>query len=339
MNAILNTLIDTLNNVNDKPLFCPAIYDLKAKLANCIPSGYGRNADEIYTALEQEIEILNLKIVTSAFDIYNIEAEAVGARVSRKGNYMPEIEIPLINSLDDVTRLKKIENTSGRMDVFINAAKAVMDKYGSGVYVRCGISGPFSMASKIYPGDRLLVDCILNSDQVTGLLRFCTETIKVYLNGIIRNNINVVVFDSFASPPLVSPEIYRDLIFPFHKELFDCMKDHNIRIRPLIIGGNSISLLEHMSDTGANSFLLDFNIEDDIREKILKDYENSAFRINIDPSIICNGNISSISDYMVYFLKRFGRYRHILIGTGILPFITPLENLKRVNQMINEYYD
>ena len=84
MNPVLNTLIDTVNNVNDKPLFCPAIYDLKAKLAGCRPSDYAQNADEIIKALEQEIEMLDLKIVTSAYDIYNIEAESVGCKSNKK---------------------------------------------------------------------------------------------------------------------------------------------------------------------------------------------------------------------------------------------------------------
>lgn len=337
MNPVLNTLIDTVNNVNDKPLFCPAIYDLKAKLAGYRPSDYAQNADEIIKALEQEIEMLDLKIVTSAYDIYNIEAESVGSKVTREGHYMPDIETPLLNSLDEISQLRKIKNPSGRMGIFIDAAKAINNKYNPSVYVRCGISGPFSMASKIYSSDKLLVDCVLNAGKVIELLKYCTEIIKIYLKGIIQNNIDVVVFDSFASPPLISPGIYRDLVFPFHKELFDYVTKHGIVYKPLIIGGNSVLLLEYLISTGANSFLLDYNIDDDIKERILSDYGNFAFRINIDPSLICNGNNMSISRYLEYFLKRFEKYKNVIIGTGILPYNTPLENIKQINHSINEY--
>jgi uroporphyrinogen-III decarboxylase len=336
MNPIQTTLIDTINNVNDKPIFCPAIYDLKAKLAGCNPSDFAQKTDEIIIALEYEIDKLDLKVVTSAFDIYNIEAEAIGAMVTRRDHYMPEIEIPLINTLEEVTRLKRIEQPSGRMDLFIDAAKAVINKYKSKVYVRCGISGPFSMASKIYSSDKLLVDCVLKSERVFDLLKYCTETIKIYLKGIIQNHIEVVVFDSFASPPLISPEIYRDLVFPFHKELFDYVRDQDISYRPLILGGNSWLLMKYLSITGANSFLLDFNVDDDVKEKILMEYENFAFRINIDPSIICNGNNGSISKFLEYFLKKFEKYKNVIIGTGILPYNTPLENIKQINHSINK---
>jgi uroporphyrinogen decarboxylase len=338
VNPVLKTLIDTINNVNDKPLFSPAIYDLKAKLAGGHPSDFAQNADEIFIALEKEIEILDLKIVTSAYDIYNIEAEAVGARVTRESHYMPEIEIPLINSLDDISQLKRIESPSGRMDLFIVAAKAIINKYNSGVYIRCGISGPFSMASKIYAGDKLLIDCVLNSNKVCELLKYCTEIIKIYMKGIIQNDIDIVVFDSFSSPPLISPEIYRDLVFPFHKEIFDYISKHSIVYKPLIIGGNSVLLLKYLINTGANSFLLDYNVDDNIKEKILMEYENFAFRINIDPSLISTGNHLSISRYLKYFLKKFGKYKHIIIGTGILPYNTPLENLMQVSHSINEYF-
>jgi uroporphyrinogen-III decarboxylase len=338
INPVLKTLIDTVNNINDKPLFCPAIYDLKAKLAGKSPSDFGFDEEEIIIALEKEIEFLDLKIVTSAYDIYNIEAEAVGAEVTREGHYMPDIKNPLLNSSDDISHLNRIESPSGRMNIFINAAKCVIGKYNSGVYIRCGISGPFSMASKIYFGDKLLTDCVLNSGKVIELLDYCTKTIKIYLKGIIQNEIDVVVFDSFASPPLISPEIYRDMVFPFHKELFDYMGDQDIVYRPLILGGNSYLLLDNLINTGANSFLLDYNVNDSIREKTLMKYENSAFRINIDPSLICNGNQLSISEYLQYFLKRFGKYKNIILGTGILPYNTPLENLKQINQSIKDFF-
>lgn len=320
-------------------MFCPAIYDLKAKLADCDQADYARKTDEIVAALEKEINLLDLKVVTSAYDIYNVEAEAVGAKVTREGHNMPYIENPLIDSIDHISLLKKIENPAGRMNIFIDAAKAVFNKYYPDIYVRCGISGPFSMASKIYPGDKLLTDCILNGSKVTELMKYCTETIKVYLKEIIRNRIDVMIFDSFASPPLISPEIYRDLVFPFHKELFDYLTENGIIYKPLILGGNSYLLLDYLINTGANSFLLDYNIEDKIRESVISGYKNFAFRINIDPSLITNGNSSSITRYMESFLGRFGEYRNMIIGTGILPYNTSIENLNLVHWLINEHYE
>ena len=338
MNPVLHTLIDTTRNANNKPVFCPAIYDLKAKLANCDPADYAKNTDEIVTALEKEINLLDLKVVTAAYDIYNIEAEAVGAKVTREGHKMPYIESPLIESPDHISLLKKIEIPEGRMNIFIDAAKAISNKYDPDIYVRCGISGPFSMASKIYSGDKLLTDCILNGSKVTELMKYCTETIKVYLKEIIRNRIDVIIFDSFASPPLISPEIYKDLVLPFHKELFDYMTDSGILYKPLILGGNSYLLLDYLIETGANSFLLDYNIEDTIRESIISRYKNFAFRINIDPSLIINGDTSSITWYMESFLKIFGKYKNMIIGTGILPYNTSLDNLNLVHRVINEYF-
>ena len=336
MNPVVKSLIDTVGNVNTRPVFCPAIYDLKPRLANCDPADYARDTNGIVTALEKEINLFNLKVITSAYDIYNIEAEAVGAKVSRRGHNMPYIESPMIDSPDDISRLKQIENPAGRMNIFIDAAKAISNNYPN-IYVRCGISGPFSMASKIYSGDKLLTDCILNGSKVTELMRFCTDTIKVYMKGIIRNRIDVMIFDSFASPPLISPEIYRDLVFPFHKELFDYLTENGILYKPLILGGNSYLLLDHLTETGANSFLLDYNTEDTIRESIVLKYKNFAFRINIDPSLIINGDMSSIPRYMEYFLNRFGKFKNIIIGTGILPYNTSIENLNEVHRLINEH--
>ncbi len=75
---------------------------------------------------------------------------------------MPEIHQPLIGSLEEIASLIQIKQPSGRMPLFIEAAKQAVHDFGNKVLVRGGLSGPFSMAAKIFPRERSSVGVFMN---------------------------------------------------------------------------------------------------------------------------------------------------------------------------------
>jgi len=64
-------------------LFLPAIYDYKAWLAGIPPHLFGIRSEDIVRAMEREVEEPCSEVLTSGCDIYNIEAEALGATLIR----------------------------------------------------------------------------------------------------------------------------------------------------------------------------------------------------------------------------------------------------------------
>ena len=87
----------------DIPIFCPAIYDYKVNFSNNTINLFGQNADEFEDALEEESNLLNSEVITCGYDIYNIEAEAIGANVERgKENIFPEVTYPILSNLNEI---------------------------------------------------------------------------------------------------------------------------------------------------------------------------------------------------------------------------------------------
>jgi uroporphyrinogen decarboxylase len=124
----------------DRPPFMPAIYDLKPALLKAPPHTYGQNKQEIIDALVYEADELEADALTAAYDVYNIEAEAVGCRVQRDPKIaMPEIEMPLCQCPDEFEKLEAPADTYGRMEVFIQAAASMMLRSGGTLPVRGGI--------------------------------------------------------------------------------------------------------------------------------------------------------------------------------------------------------
>ena len=321
------------------PLFCPAIYDYKVNFSTNPSNLFGQTEDELVDAVDKEIQLLKAEVVTCGYDIYNIEAEALGAKVNREEkDFFPDINKALITNLGEMDKLPVLKKTGGRMPVFINATKELSRRFRDTVYIRGAVSGPFSLAGTIYQNDQLIMDCMINPQGVTQLLDYCTDVILTYIRGFVEAGEDVVIFDSLASPPLISPEIYDDLIFPFHHRIFEFLKNAGVQNRPLIMGGNTLPIMDQLTKTGANQLLLDYVIPLKDMGAVLDQYK-LAFRINIDPGLVACNDQNQIANQITKIFGFLGHRSNLLIGTGILAKETPLENIQFIKEYITKHYE
>jgi uroporphyrinogen decarboxylase len=327
-------------NPVDRPPFMPAIYDLKPAFLHAAPHTFGQNQQDIIDALIFEAEQLEADALTAAYDIYNIEAEAIGCSVLRHPKIlMPEIEKPLISSLSGLNKLEVPGEICGRMGIFIRAAAYLLQKYQGTVPVRGGISGPFTMAARIYPKESILMETVMDPENILPLLRFCTETIKIYAKAFADIGAGVVVFDSFASPPMLSPQTYHDLILPFHRDIFQFLKSLGVLQRTLIIGGNTLSILHDIVSTGATQFLLDFTIPMADINNALQEFPDIAFRVNLPPSALISRNTGELKGIISETLNSLKYHKNLIIGTGILPPDVPPANILFAKKQIANFYN
>ena len=173
---------------------------------------------------------------------------------------------------------------------------------------------------------------IIEPETVKTLLDFCLELCQLYVRGFAEAGVPVTVFDSFISPPLLSPDLYHDQIMPLHQQLFSFIEHLGKNSRPLIAGGQSIELLPYTVNTGANQFLLDFSVPTQQVKQILKQYPDITFRDNLCPMTIAEQTGQEVAAYVRSILKELSAYNNLILGTGILPPQTPLKNIKIIRQ-------
>lgn len=316
----------------------PGIYDYKAAFAQNPKHLFGQDMNEFVQANQQEIETIDADFVVCGYDIYNIEAEAIGCRVNRLPNCFPDVAEPLIHSCQDVSRLPDVVEPLGRIALFLEAARILQERNRGKTIVMGAVSGPFSLAGKLYAQDRLLMDCLADTQGVEALMHYCTEIIEMIVTQYCRQHTPVVVFDSLAAPPLVSPDVYRQLVLPFHQRIFQTMVDMKMAVRPLIIGGDTRVLLDDYTNTGANLLLLDFTIPVSELPSILERF-CGAFRINLSPQTIAEGSLEDIEAATLELLKMVSSYPNVILGTGILPVHTPPINITHIKTFLQAYWE
>ena len=330
-------ILDLLHGRTVSPvLFLPAIYDYKARLAGIPPHLFGTRSEDLVFAMEREIDESCSEVLTSGYDIYNVEAEALGATLIRNERTgMPDIKEPILRTIEGVSELHGLSTLAGRMNVFVDAAKIAVDRWGSTIPVRGAISGPFSIASKLIAHDDLIMGCIINPDGIKELLSLCTQTAILYANAFLAAGAEVIVFDSFVVPPMLSPELYEELVLPFHKELFGFLKLNGALWRPLIVGGDTRLILPQLIETGANQLLIDYSVPLNEVPDILDRFPDTLFRYNLSPLLMQSPTFENVIKGVAEVAGFLKGKRNLILGTAVLPVSTPLANITAARKELN----
>lgn len=311
--------------------FGPAIYEHKAYLIDRYPSEIAREEELLYQALREEFSLYKADLLTVGVDVYNVEAEALGCEVRyfEDSPDVPVIVKPILKNEKELEGLTIPDpSRAGRMPLILRAGKRIKTFLeGEEVVVRGAISGPFTLASRLIGQETLLRKSLLEPDYVKDLLQFCAQVGKEYGRAWLEAGLSPIVFDSLASPPTISPRLYRQLVLPFHKVLLhsfrgECPPAH----LPLIIGGETTPIAEDIAQTGANLILCDYNA--DLGKYLEVARSNQLFlRVNLDPDLVRNGPRKEIFSSGERVLERGSDYPRLVLGTGVLPYDTPKENV------------
>jgi uroporphyrinogen decarboxylase len=322
----------------DRVPFCPAVYEHKAALIGTTPSRMSRDTALFEQAIVREIEVYQPDMVVIGCDVYNVEAEAVGCKVRfYDSNDVPSICERIIAPGEDISRLKLPNpQTDGRMPVNLEAGKRIQKRFGHERIIRGALSAPFSLACELAEPEQLLMALLDRPKWVAELLSFCAGVIRSYGKAFIELGLGVILFDSHASPPLVSPDLYKKIILPPTAEVIQHFRfDLGIPLVPYIMGGDTKILLDSMLETGTNNVLCDYKSDLGYFVNYLKN-KPVLLRANLDPYFLLTAPPDAIKARAHEVLSVGRRHPRFMLGTGILPYDMPPEKVMAVRQVLGE---
>jgi uroporphyrinogen decarboxylase len=309
-------------------LFCPAIYEHKARLIDKSVSEVSQNSELLAESVFAEYETYDPDMLTVGIDIYNVEAEAIGCEIEypQKHNSVPSIKRHLIKSVSECEKLPAVDpEKDGRMRLFVEAGDNVNKKLGKQIPVRGAVSGPYSIAVGLIGIETLLMDMITKRDDFEKLLDYCTGiTIRFGLE-FIKRGVSVCVFDSQASPPLISPGIYKDSILPRMKRMNKEYKSSGCEFTEYVVGGKTNDIADMITATGFDIVLNDFTAEFENMNKHCQD--GQLIRKNINPQLIEQPENDDLDNEIKKVVNLAGSNNNVLIGTGVLSYDTNPENI------------
>ncbi len=322
----------------DRVPFVPAVYEHKAFLIESTPSKVSRDADLFYRAMSVEYETIQADALVVGMDVYNLEAEALGSKVTYyegDDTSIPGIGLGghVLKFGEDLSNLA-VPNPAkaGRMPINLEVAKR-MSELTSQVPVRGAVSGPFSLALSLLGSESFFIGTLEDPGYCQQVLAFCGEVIVEFGRAYLDAGIGVIMFDSQASPDLLPPDMYADLVLPHTQKVIARLRELGEPHCPLIIGGNTTRILDTYLQTGSRQILCDFS-SDWPTFRAGCALAGVSVRRNMSPFDIQNGPLDEIAKKAGELVADAQGMNGFILGTAVVPFGTPIENLRAIRQAV-----
>jgi uroporphyrinogen decarboxylase len=315
--------------------FCPSIYEHAARVIGKSPWEVSRDAGLLSKAHTEAYRLYRHRPVVVGIDIYNLEAEAYGAVVGRAaGNAIPAVcEYPC-SSVKDLLSLKPFDpRTAGRIPMVIGAAGRIRDNCPD-ADVRIPLSGPFSLAANLVGFENLLCWIQTAGDLVAGALRHLVAGQVEFCKEVVRNGLDIALFESGAVPPLLSPQQFRRIELEALEEIMQgtaAVVGHPV---PCIMGGDTLPILDDILQTGTGYVCCPAKTDQRKFMEKMRDRPDVTVRINMDARAITSKNIGDIEKEVDRVLALADNRLSICIGTGCLPYEAEPEVVLKTKQYI-----
>lgn len=239
----------------DRVPFYPILGHCNASLLGISVREYLTDARQCAQAQLRAYELYRPDIIVMVGDLLK-EAEAMGNVLKFPEDSMCISERLALEDRGNLGRLKVPDPfTQGRMPVYMETCRLVKEQIKESS-VAGNVCGPWTTAVSLRDAEALLKDCRRDPEFVHALMHLTTEVSRTYALALATTGVGVSIGEPTASCSLISPRIYREFIFPYHKRLFADLRAQGLGIS-LHVCGYADPILQDLIDTGVDAISID----------------------------------------------------------------------------------
>ncbi len=310
--------------------FNPSIYEHAARWAGCSPWEASRDPGKMFRGHRDAWLAYRHTPIVVGIDIYNLEAEAYGARVvaPQGEDSIPAIAEPLFASLDEALGIEPFDPArDGRIPMVIDVGRRLQSELPE-AEVRIPVAGPFSIAINLLGIQTVCEAVAERPDDTRSLLLRLAENQAAFLRAVRDAGLKPAFFESAAAPPLISPRQFHTVELPALRRALEVTREITGLACPCILGGDTVKILDDLLSTGTSYVVC--NVETDQQrfvDRLCATHPHVNVRINMDPRIVAGTDRTSILREVDRILAIAAGRPNCLMGTGCLPLETPPENI------------
>jgi uroporphyrinogen-III decarboxylase len=283
--------------------------------------------------------------LTIHYDVYNIEAEALGARLIWEEGQIPAVDsrVPLLASAEAFQGLPALKvGRAGRMPYVLEINRRLKD---AGLSPKVRFTGPFTLAANLLGLEELILAIMTTPARVHALLQFLTREVIAPWVACQRehcgSNETATGSDALASPPITTVEMVGEFCLPYFREL------------EKLVGGIRLAGLWGESFVSSPRALLDIKAEGSPGSIQVLDPDVSAlgpafFRgyadergvslvMGMDAHLVGCGPVSRIESRAGSFIEEGGPRGRFVLFMNDVPLAAPCENVQAVVSVARSY--
>ncbi len=315
--------------------FVPTIYEHGARIIGKTPAKVAVDKALIVESQLASYELYRHDLVSVGLDIYNIEVEALGLKIHYPTNEeLPFSQDVLVTCREDLALLRPPNpTTDGRMPIFLEACSEINKKIGRFVGINGTVVGPFTLAAILRGFEHFIMDMIDDPEFALLQMRFAKEVALRYAQGFLDTGVGLSINESWITPPLLSPSLFRQMVLPLEQALIQDMKSMGFKSIALISGGNTTAIASDLISTGTSLLMADFMTDQNLYKNLCRQH-HVLLRGSIDPKIVEKGTENEMSAAVDKVFNACSDYHGFVFGCGIVSYDTPPEQVLRLKKMV-----
>ncbi len=324
--------------VDDHPVVGAQINDHSAYLYGVQADLFFTDADIFTQAQLLVTDYYNLDTLSNFWDVYNVEAEALGQKIVYYPDGLPDINRTqrLLSRPSDLDRLRPPNPyKSGRMPWIHKINRNFLE--ATGKLDRAYFTAPFSLAANIRGYESLVEDMLMRPAFAHRLFEFLCDEVLVPHIEVMREKAGIPDLlmdgrDAWASPPMITLDMMDEYVVNYTNRLRDKVGGK------LITRGNwgdakSRDVERFFSQktkcSPGSLSVLDPDLYE-IGPQRVREYANQHHLLvtaGVDAALLHNGPVEAIVERIKLYIENFARDGRCLIHLNQIPLDTPSEHV------------
>ena len=211
-----------MSGIPDRVPVCAQMHEFAMMEIGARAIDFYTNAELLTTGTLEVQEKYGIDVPVLDYDVYNIEAEAIGQKIIYNDLHMPDVDRtkPLIRDREDLKKIR-ISNfdSEGRFAHVVKMNRIFRKLLGGKTEITLRFCAPFTLAASIRGIEQLLMDMYNDPDFARDLFDRVTEELLVpwilHLKKEFPKVKGISGDDAAGSLPIVNLEILKEWIVPY----------------------------------------------------------------------------------------------------------------------------
>jgi len=206
----------------DRVPVCAQLHEFAMKEIGVNAKDFYTNAGILSSGTLEIHQRYGIDVPVLDYDVYNIEAEAIGQPMKYSGTATPDVDRtrPLIRDRDDLKKIRTPDfDTQGRFAHVIETIKQFRQMIGGKTEITLRFCAPFSLAANIRGIEQILMDTYADPDFARCLFdRITEELLAPWILRLMEEFPeagSISGDDAVSSIPIVTPDIIKAWIIPY----------------------------------------------------------------------------------------------------------------------------
>lgn len=254
----------------DRTPAVPQVFGHAAVLAGVALGDYLRHGSLLARCQIQAREHYGYDVVFAFMDLC-VETEAVGSVLQYRENQYPDVASYVLAPDGDVSALAIPDPAvAGRMPELLRAAGLLRRELGETVLVAGCVAGPMTLATQLLGIETALYLAADDPSRFEKILDFSAAVAIRYGTAQIEAGVHLpIVFDPSASPAVVPPQFFRELLLPRLKRVFAAFRQAGALANWLNTAGPTEATLPYYPEAGADIANFDYYVEPQRAQQLL----------------------------------------------------------------------